>query len=249
MLGQPTETEEDLLGIVDLCRKVSAVGKHQRKVTASVSTFIPKPHTPFQWAAMDDKRDVARKQWMLKDRLRKERGIKLRTHDCSSSVLEGVIARGDRRLADVIERAWRSGARFDSWDEHLDLSRWDEALDLVADKLVEHRGHFGAFSSAKATNEDNYLIQKFVRLLMGTNNIDHCTRLCHAPSVEAMLAQLGSGVVRPAGGRCAHRLRRYAGAGDRRRGAEDRNRHGGYASSRFYDPARHGIRRRTPLRI
>ena len=70
---------------------------------------------------------------------------------------------------------------------------WDEALDLVAEKFVECRGAFGAFSSAKATNEDNYLIQKFVRLLMGTNNIDHCTRLCHAPSVEAMLAQLGSG--------------------------------------------------------
>ena len=70
---------------------------------------------------------------------------------------------------------------------------WEEALELVADKFVEQRGHFGALSSAKATNEDNYLIQKFVRLLMGTNNIDHCTRLCHAPSVEAMLAQLGSG--------------------------------------------------------
>ncbi len=75
----------------------------------------------------------------------------------------------------------------------LEPASWDEALDLVADKFVEHRGYFGAFSSAKATNEDNYLIQKFVRLLMGTNNIDHCTRLCHSPSVEAMLAQFGSG--------------------------------------------------------
>ena len=75
----------------------------------------------------------------------------------------------------------------------LQPASWDEALDLVADKFVEHRGAFGAFSSAKATNEDNYMIQKFVRLLMGTNNIDHCTRLCHAPSVEAMLAQFGSG--------------------------------------------------------
>ncbi|MXY80079.1 MAG: formate dehydrogenase subunit alpha [Chloroflexi bacterium] len=70
---------------------------------------------------------------------------------------------------------------------------WDEALDLVADKFVQHRGRFGAFASAKATNEDNYLIQKFTRTLMATNNIDHCTRLCHSPSVEAMLAQLGSG--------------------------------------------------------
>ena len=77
--------------------------------------------------------------------------------------------------------------------EGLQPATWDEALDLVAEKFAEHRGAFGAFSSAKATNEDNYTLQKFVRAIMGTNNIDHCTRLCHSPSVEAMLAQLGSG--------------------------------------------------------
>ena len=75
----------------------------------------------------------------------------------------------------------------------LEPASWDEALDLVAERFAEHRGAFGAFSSAKATNEDNYLLQKFARAVMGTNNIDHCTRLCHSPSVEAMLAQLGSG--------------------------------------------------------
>ncbi len=77
--------------------------------------------------------------------------------------------------------------------EGLRPASWEEALDLVAEKFAEHRGAFGAFSSAKATNEDNYVLQKFVRAVMGTNNIDHCTRLCHSPSVEAMLAQLGSG--------------------------------------------------------
>ncbi len=70
---------------------------------------------------------------------------------------------------------------------------WDEALDLVADKLVQYRGSFATLCSAKATNEDGYVQQKFARLLMQTNNIDHCTRLCHAPSVEAMLMALGSG--------------------------------------------------------
>jgi formate dehydrogenase major subunit len=70
---------------------------------------------------------------------------------------------------------------------------WDEALDLIARKLLEYRGAFGSFASAKATNEDAFVQQKFVRLVMGTNNIDHCTRLCHSPSVEAMLEQLGSG--------------------------------------------------------
>ena len=75
----------------------------------------------------------------------------------------------------------------------LEPASWEEALELAAEKFAEHRGAFGAFSSAKATNEDNYMLQKLVRAVMGTNNIDHCTRLCHSPSVEAMLAQLGSG--------------------------------------------------------
>ena len=70
---------------------------------------------------------------------------------------------------------------------------WDQALDAAADGLARHRGRFGALASAKATNEDAYVIQKFVRTVMGTNNVDHCTRLCHSPSVEAMLASMGSG--------------------------------------------------------
>src|SRR5207245_7860492 len=70
---------------------------------------------------------------------------------------------------------------------------WDEALDLVADKFAQYRGQFGALASAKATNEDGYVIQKFARSVMDTNNIDHCTRLCHSPSVHAMLRSLGSG--------------------------------------------------------
>ncbi|MEO6397691.1 MAG: formate dehydrogenase subunit alpha [Tepidiformaceae bacterium] len=70
---------------------------------------------------------------------------------------------------------------------------WDDALNLVAARFSEFRGHFGSFASAKATNEDAFVQQKFVRLVMGTNNIDHCTRLCHSPSVEAMLTQFGSG--------------------------------------------------------
>jgi formate dehydrogenase alpha subunit len=70
---------------------------------------------------------------------------------------------------------------------------WDEALDAAADGLARHRGRFGALASAKATNEDGYLVQKLCRVVMGTNNVDHCTRLCHSPSVEAMLASMGSG--------------------------------------------------------
>ena len=72
-------------------------------------------------------------------------------------------------------------------------SSWDEALDAAADGLARHRGRFGALACAKATNEDGYVIQKLCRVVMGTNNVDHCTRLCHSPSVEAMLVSMGSG--------------------------------------------------------
>jgi len=70
---------------------------------------------------------------------------------------------------------------------------WDEALEAAADGLARNHGRFGAFASAKATNEDGYIIQKLARVMMGTNNVDHCTRLCHSPSVEAMLTSMGSG--------------------------------------------------------
>ena len=94
----------------------------------SVSTHVPKPHTPFQWAAMDTLGEVARKQQILRDAARGHRSVKLRVHESNASVLEGIYARGDRPLADVLERAWRNGARFDSWDEQLRLDLWDEAF-------------------------------------------------------------------------------------------------------------------------
>lgn len=92
------------------------------------------------------------------------------------------VHHGDRLTTPLIRR-----------NGHLEPCSWDEALEFTADKLVEHRGAFASLASAKGTNEDGYVQQKFVRSLMGTNSIDHCTRLCHSPSVEAMLIQLGSG--------------------------------------------------------
>ena len=92
------------------------------------------------------------------------------------------VHHGDRLTTPLIRRNGR-----------LEPCSWDEALEYTADKLVEYRHAFASLANAKNTNEDGYVQQKFVRLLMGTNNIDHCTRLCHSPSVEAMLIQLGSG--------------------------------------------------------
>ena len=133
MIGLPTEEDEDVLGIIETGARAAQVGRRvagkRAEITVSVSTHVPKPHTPFQWAAMDSMTEVEKKQRMLKDAVRPHRAVKLRMHDARGSVLEGILARGDRRLADVIERAYQNGARFDSWDDQLDLGAWREALE------------------------------------------------------------------------------------------------------------------------
>jgi radical SAM-linked protein len=132
IIGLPTEEDEDVHGIVAVGRNALATGKRvsngRPKVTVSVSTHVPKPHTPFQWCAMDPIEEIARKQQLLRDDVRGVSGLKLRTHDATTTVLEGVLARGDRTLADVIERAYQAGAIFDSWEEHLKMDLWQEAL-------------------------------------------------------------------------------------------------------------------------
>lgn len=133
--GLPTETDEDVAGIVETGARALEVGRRAAgrgkpaEVTVSVSVHVPKPHTPFQWCAMDSLAEVDRKQAILRDRARPIRALRLKTHDAQASVLEGVFARGDRRLAGALERAFRAGARFDSWDDQLDLEIWKKAFD------------------------------------------------------------------------------------------------------------------------
>jgi radical SAM family uncharacterized protein len=130
MIGLPTETDDDVLGIADLGLKVLEIG-HQygrkHKVTLSVGGFVPKPHTPFQWCAQDRPEELARKLGLIRSRVAADRNLNLRYHDPEPGVVEGLLARGDRRVADAIERAFRLGARFDGWHEHFDLDRWTRA--------------------------------------------------------------------------------------------------------------------------
>jgi radical SAM family uncharacterized protein/radical SAM-linked protein len=132
MIGLPTETDEDVLGIVETGARALAVGREligrAARVTVSVSTHVPKPHTPFQWCAMDEPDEVRRKQRLVRDAARRA-GVELKMHDSLGSFLEGVISRGDRSLCDVIYGAYRRGARFDSWEEQLRLDYWQEAMD------------------------------------------------------------------------------------------------------------------------
>lgn len=132
MIGLPTETDEDVLGIADLAEKVLAKyqevrGRRDVRVTVSVSSFVPKAHTPFQWFAQNRKEEIERKQKLLRARIR-DRRIAYHYHDSSTSILEGVFARGDRRLGSVLLLAWQKGAKFDSWSEHFKSEAWQSAF-------------------------------------------------------------------------------------------------------------------------
>lgn len=135
MLGLPTETDEDLKGIADLGQKIvdlyySLPEKPKGKsvnVSISVSTFVPKPFTPFQFEPQIEKAEIVRRQEYLKSCI-KTRKISLSYHDSNTSFLEGVLARGDRRLGLVIEKALEKGCKFDSWTEYFDLEKWLEAF-------------------------------------------------------------------------------------------------------------------------
>jgi radical SAM family uncharacterized protein len=139
LIGLPTETDEDTLGIATLARNVIAIGKEYHRspsVTISVGGFVPKPFTPFQWFGQNTREELTRKVYLLRDELRRDGAIKLKWHDPKASVAEGIVSRGDRRLAPVIEDVWRNGGTFQEWTEHFDLRLWEEALER-ADLRVE----------------------------------------------------------------------------------------------------------------
>lgn len=128
MMGLPTETDEDIVGIARLAEKVAqkykeVTGRWGVTVTISVSCFVPKPHTPFQWFGQLPQAEFQRRQRLLKDSI-KERAVKFNYHDAKVSVLEGAIARGDRRISQVIYQAWSDGAKFDGWNDHFKNDVW-----------------------------------------------------------------------------------------------------------------------------
>lgn len=132
MLGLPTETDEDIIGIARLAKKVvdlytAIKGRRGVKVTISVACFVPKPFTPFQWVGQNSQEEFRRKQQLLKENIR-DKAIQFNYHDARVSFLEGVIARGDRRLDHVIYEAWKAGARFDGWTDQFHYEFWMSAF-------------------------------------------------------------------------------------------------------------------------
>ncbi|MFM8896328.1 MAG: radical SAM protein, partial [Actinomycetales bacterium] len=136
MCGLPTETDEDVLQIATLAREVikagqATTGRRDIRCTVSIGGFVPKPHTPFQWAAQLDHETTDARLAKLRDALRADRqygkAIGLRYHDGKPGIVEGLLSRGDRRVGALIEAAWRAGARFDGWSEHFSFDRWMQA--------------------------------------------------------------------------------------------------------------------------
>jgi len=131
LIGLPGETLDDVLRIIDLCRKVKAVGKKfvggRARISVSINTFIPKCHTPFQWVAMDSIDNITQKHKLLRDGF-KNTGILLSFPSMEASLLEGWLSRGDENTADVIYAAWQKGARFDAWQDRLNLEIWKTAF-------------------------------------------------------------------------------------------------------------------------
>ncbi|MFA6169960.1 MAG: radical SAM protein [Candidatus Margulisiibacteriota bacterium] len=130
MIGLPTETEEDLLGIGHLARRIFELARastRRARVTVNLSTFVPKPHTPFQWERQITIAETLDKQRFLKENIR-HKFIDVRWHQAEASFLEGVFSRGDAKLLPVIEKAWELGARLDAWSEKFDFIRWQAAF-------------------------------------------------------------------------------------------------------------------------
>ena len=136
MLGLPTETDEDVLAIADLARKVYFTWKEHSpnkargvRITVSTSWFVPKPHTAFQWDAQIPVEEYQRRVNLLRDALKRDKSITYNWHDPETSYLEAIFSRGDRRLGDVLEHAWLNGAKFDSWSEYFNYQRWMDSLE------------------------------------------------------------------------------------------------------------------------
>ncbi len=134
MLGLPTETDEDVIGIAQLAEKVYwtwksyAVNKSRGlRITVSTSFFVPKPFTPFQWEAQITREEYHRRVDLLRNSI-KNKSIQYNWHEMETSYIEAVLARGDRRLGKLLETVWRKGARLDSWSEYFDFQRWMEAF-------------------------------------------------------------------------------------------------------------------------
>ncbi len=198
MIGHPSETIEDVQAIVDLCKAVLWEGKKvigkRAQVTAGVSTFVPKPHTPFQWVPCDSTEQILAKQALLKSSLRGP-GLKLNWTAPEDTLLEAWLSRGDRRMAEVIYEAWKRGARFDAWNEHYRYDLWLEAFQAVGldPAFYTHRerpiDETFPWEHISTTVRKKFLTEDYLWSLQGKTRVD-CRERCFACGILPTFADL-----------------------------------------------------------
>ena len=195
MVGLPTETVEDVESIVTLVEKVRAEGKKasgkKPMIRVSVSTFVPKPHTPFQWSEQENEASLKTKHEILQQGLIRK-GIRLSWHDPRISLLEAAMSRGDRRLGKVIHRAWELGCRFDAWTEHYNHDKW---LQAFTDTGLEPEFYACRERSLDETLPwshidtgvtDAFLKREFQRARLGQDTPDCRNNACNACGLELL---------------------------------------------------------------
>lgn len=188
MIGHPSETIADVQAIVDLSKAVLTEGRKlhglRASVNVSVSTFIPKPHTPFQWVTMDAFDQIEAKLNLLKREIR-GKGLQLRWNRVEETLLEGLLSRGDRRLGPVISRAWELGSKFDAWQEHYQHAAWMQALEEndIDPFFYTHRlrptDEVFAWDHISTGVRKKYLLQDYLMSQRGKIRED-CRQQCYA---------------------------------------------------------------------
>ena len=203
MLGLPTETDEDILGIAEManqvlhCWRVNAKNKNRGvKITISTSCFIPKPHSPFQWERQISIEEYLRRVNLLRSAIT-ARNVTYNWHDAETSLVEAVLSRGDRRLSDVIESVWRKGARLDAWSDYFSFRRWMEAF--------EECGIDPAFYANRDYPTDSVLPWDVIDVGMRKAHLLHEREQCYAsalsPDCRRQCSACGAAALLK-GGRC-----------------------------------------------
>ncbi|MEM5774546.1 MAG: TIGR03960 family B12-binding radical SAM protein, partial [Anaerolineaceae bacterium] len=197
MIGHPAETLEDVQAIVELCKTIRDIGfrtiGRRAKLNAGVSTFVPKPHTPFQWAACDTQERIKEKQDLLRREMRGP-GLKVNWTDPKETRLEAALSRGDRRLAAVILSAWQNGAKFDAWQDQTAYAAWDQAFEQHhLDPAFYAERERGLEEAFPWDHIDTGVNRKFLQreYLNSRSQIttDDCARQCHACGIFAAFSR------------------------------------------------------------
>jgi hypothetical protein len=199
MIGLPTETDEDVAGIIHLAQRIVDMFYHMPdkpkgkgvNVTVSVACFVPKPFTPFQFEPQDTRENLRRKQKILLETV-KSRKITVKYHDSPTSFLEAALARGDRRMCPMVEYAWRSGSKLDGWNDYFRMERWEDAAQVCGIDLAFYANRSRAYDETMPWDHLDYGVSRqFLirenKLAHGDATTPHCRERCSGCGANSLL--------------------------------------------------------------